>query len=43
MRDAMTLTPEQLAELDRHHAQLESGEVQGISPDELRQSLINRR
>ncbi len=40
---AMPLTAEQRAELDRGHAELDSGEGQGISLDELRQSLLTRR
>jgi putative addiction module component (TIGR02574 family) len=40
---AMPLTAEDRAEINRRHAQLESGEVQGISLDELRQSLLTRR
>jgi putative addiction module component (TIGR02574 family) len=38
---AVPLTAEQRAELDRRHAELESGEVQGITLDELRQSLLD--
>jgi putative addiction module component (TIGR02574 family) len=39
----MPLTGEQRAEIERRHAELESGAVQGIPLDELRQSLLSRR
>jgi putative addiction module component (TIGR02574 family) len=40
---AMPLTAEDRAEIDRRHAELESGEAQGVSLDEMRQSLLTRR
>jgi putative addiction module component (TIGR02574 family) len=40
---ASALTPEEQAELDRRHADLESGAVKGITLDELKQSLLSRR
>jgi putative addiction module component (TIGR02574 family) len=39
---AMPLTVEQRAELGRRNAELETGAVQGIGLEELRQSLHNR-
>jgi putative addiction module component (TIGR02574 family) len=40
---AMPLTSEQKAELDRRHAELESGAVRGIPWEEMRQSLLTPR
>lgn len=40
---AMPLTTDQKAELERRHAELESGVVQGIPWEEVRQSLLSRR
>jgi putative addiction module component (TIGR02574 family) len=40
---AMPLTAEDRAEINRRHAQLESGEAQGVSLDMIRQSLLTRR
>ena len=40
---AMSLTAEQKAELERRYAELESGTVPGIPWDEVRQSLLSRR
>lgn len=40
---AEPLTAEQRAEIERRDAELESGAVQGIGLDELRQSLLKRR
>ncbi len=37
---ATPLTPQQGAELDRRFTQLESGEVQGIPWEQLRESLV---
>lgn len=37
------LTTEQRAEIERRDAELQSGAVQGIGLDELRQSLLSRR
>jgi putative addiction module component (TIGR02574 family) len=40
---ALPLAPQQRAELDHRFAQLESGEVRGISWEQLRESLLPKR
>jgi putative addiction module component (TIGR02574 family) len=40
---AMPLTAAQRAEIERRHAELESGAVQGIPLERMRQSLLRRR
>jgi putative addiction module component (TIGR02574 family) len=40
---AMKLTAEERAEIERRHAELESGAVQGIPLERMRQSLLSRR
>jgi hypothetical protein len=42
-RLAAPLTPEERAELDRRHADLETGTAQGMTLDELKQSLLTPR
>jgi putative addiction module component (TIGR02574 family) len=40
---AMPLTAEQKAELERRHTEMQSGTVRGIPWEEVRQSLLSRR